>query len=176
MGKRFTLIVVAEGAKLPGGDLVTLDAVSARQRQIRLGGIGQIVADEVQKRLETETRCVVLGHLQRGGQPTYFDRCLSTQFGAHAIRMIEEKRFGEMVLYDPPEIGSVPITDAIKELSTVDPNGAAVEAARAMAVSFGDYAGYKNPFPKSKVAAETYAEKYNVSLSVVSTSKFSDVD
>ncbi|MCR9294305.1 MAG: ATP-dependent 6-phosphofructokinase [bacterium] len=173
MGKRYTLIVVAEGAKLPGGEMVTLDAVS-QQRQVRLGGIGQIIADEIQQRLETETRCVVLGHLQRGGQPTYFDRCLSTQFGAHAIRLIEEKRFGEMLLYDPPEIRSTPITEAIKRLSTVDPQGAAVEAARAMAVSFGDSPGYQNPFPKSKVSAETFAEKYNVSLSALSTSRFDD--
>ena len=175
MGKLFTLVVVAEGAKLPGGGLVTLDPEN-KNRQTRLGGIGQIVADEIAARLATETRCVVLGHLQRGGQPTYFDRCLSTQYGAHAIRLIEERRFGEMVLYAPPEIGSIAISEAVKQLSTVDPNGAAVEAARAMAVSFGDSADYHNPFPQSKVDSKTFAEQYNVPISALSTSTFEDVD
>ena len=105
MGKRFTLIVVAEGASLPDGGLVTLESTNA-DRQTRLGGIGQVIASEIQQRLQTETRCVVLGHLQRGGPPTYFDRCLATQYGAHAIRLIEEHRFGEMVCYDPPSITS----------------------------------------------------------------------
>jgi phosphofructokinase-like protein len=114
MGKRFTLIVVAEGAKLPGGEMVTLDAKS-KDQQVRLGGIGQIVANEVQQRLATETRCVVLGHLQRGGQPTYFDRCLSTQYGAHALRLIEEHKFGEMVCYDPPNITSIPMAGACQK-------------------------------------------------------------
>lgn len=175
MGKLFTLVVVAEGAKLPGGGLVTLDPEN-KNRQTRLGGIGQIVADEIAARLATETRCVVLGHLQRGGQPTYFDRCLSTQYGAHAIRLIEERRFGEMVMYDPPEIGSIAISEAVKQLSTVDPNGAAVEAARAMAVSFGDTADYRNPFPRSQVESKTFAEQYNVPISALSTSTFEDVD
>ena len=175
MGKLFTLVVVAEGAKLPGGGLVTLDPEN-KNRQTRLGGIGQIVADEIAARLATETRCVVLGHLQRGGQPTYFDRCLSTQYGAHAIRLIEERRFGEMVMYDPPEIGSIAISEAVKQLSTVDPNGAAVEAASAMAVSFGDTADYRNPFPRSQVESKTFAEQYNVPISALSTSTFEDVD
>lgn len=175
MNKLYTLVVVAEGAKLPGGELVTLDTVSQNQ-QTRLGGVGQIVADEIQRRLATETRCVVLGHLQRGGQPTYFDRCLSTQYGAHAVRLIEERRFGEMVCYDPPDIKSIAMTEAIKTLSTVDPQGAAVEAARAMAVSFGDRPDYANPFPKSKVTAETFIEKYNISVSALATSKYDDVD
>jgi ATP-dependent phosphofructokinase / diphosphate-dependent phosphofructokinase len=161
MGKQFTLIVVAEGASLPGGELVTLESVKDNQ-QTRLGGIGQIVADEIQRRLKTETRCVVLGHLQRGGHPTYFDRCLSTQYGAHAVRLIEERRFGEMLCYDPPDITSISIAEAVKTVSRVNPYGSAVQAARAMAVSFGDTPDFTNPFPKSKVFATTFVEKYNV--------------
>ncbi|GAB5406642.1 MAG: 6-phosphofructokinase [Aureliella sp.] len=163
MGKPFTLVVVAEGATLPGGDHVALDSISEDQ-QVRLGGIGQIVADEIQKRLETETRCVVLGHLQRGGSPTYFDRCLATQYGAHAIRLVEERRFGEMVCYDPPNISSVPLEEAVSSLSLVDPSGSAVQAARAMAVSFGDQPGFSNPFPKSKVNAKTLVEQFDIPL------------
>lgn len=159
MGKRFTLIVVAEGAHPPGGGLVTLDK-SAGDRQVRLGGIGQIVADEVQRRLNTETRCVVLGHLQRGGAPTYFDRMLATQYGVHAVRLIEERRFGEMVCYDPPSITSVAMTQAINRLSTVDPLGSAVVAARGLGVSFGDTSQFQNPFIQSQVRASTFAERY----------------
>jgi 6-phosphofructokinase 1 len=160
MGKPFTLVVVAEGARAPGGKLVVLDSASA-DRQVRLGGIGQVVAAEIQQRLNTETRCVVLGHLQRGGAPTYFDRMLATQYGVHAVRLIEEGRFGEMVCYNPPEIESTPIAHAIERLSTVDPHGSAVVAARGLGVSFGDTSQFTNPFPESRVAATTYAERYN---------------
>ncbi len=160
MGKRFTLIVVAEGAHPPDGGLVTLDS-SSTDRQVRLGGIGQQVADEIQRRLSAETRCVVLGHLQRGGSPTYFDRMLATQYGVHAVRLIEEQRFGEMVCYDPPEISSIPIAKAVDRLSTVDPLGSAVIAARGLGVSFGDTQQFCNPFPNSKINAVTHAEQFN---------------
>ncbi len=175
MGRRFTLIVVAEGARLPDGGLVTADS-TAEDRQVRLGGIGQVVASEIQRRLNVETRCVVLGHLQRGGAPTYFDRCLSTQYGAHAVRLIEEKKFGHMVSYDPPNMTSISIEVAIERLHEVDPNGAAVQAARAMAVSFGDSPDYKNPFPNSQVPQDTYAERFNVAPSAIGTSHFDDYE
>jgi ATP-dependent phosphofructokinase / diphosphate-dependent phosphofructokinase len=135
-GKRFTLVVVAEGAHLPDGGLVH-DGSSGRG-QIRLGGIGEIVAREISARLGREARVVVLGHLQRGGSPTAFDRMLSTEFGAHAVRLVHEGRFGEMVCYRPPDIASVPIAEAIGRLSTVDPRGSAVQAARALGIGFGD--------------------------------------
>lgn len=163
MGKPFTLVVVAEGAQLPGGGQVALDSLEEHQ-QVRLGGIGQIVADEIQQRLQTETRSVVLGHLQRGGSPTYFDRCLATQYGAHAIRLVEERRFGEMVCYEPPNISSVPLDEAVRSLSLVDPAGSGVQAARAMAVSFGDQPGFSNPFPRSKVNAKTLIEQFDIPL------------
>ncbi len=161
MGKNFTLVVVAEGAELPTGDAVIKDS-GAPNQQVRLGGIGEIVATEIQKRLHVDTRCVVLGHLQRGGGPTPFDRVLATQYGAHTVRLIEEGRFGEMVCYDPPNITSIPITQAIDQLSTVNPKGSAVMAAKALGISFGDVHGFVNPFPDSKVSAQTAAEKYNV--------------
>lgn len=160
MGRPFTLVVVAEGAQLPHGGQMTLNTVS-EQQQVRLGGIGNWVADQIQTRLNTETRCVVLGHLQRGGSPTYFDRCLSTQFGAHAIRLIEEGQFGQMVCYAPPNIDSVPIALAVQQLSTVDPNSSIVQAARALNVSFGDSPDFQNPFPNSQVQARTLVEKFN---------------
>lgn len=144
-GKRFTLVVVAEGAHLPDGRMVTAEKRQDR-RQTRLGGIGAVVASEIEARLQRETRVVVLGHLQRGGPPTTFDRVLATQFGAHAVRLVLERRFGEMVCYQPPHIASVPIEQAIKQLSRVDINGSTVQAARALGISFGDNPVNKLPF------------------------------
>jgi 6-phosphofructokinase 1 len=135
-GKKFTLVVVAEGAQLPEGRLVTQEDRENR-KQVRLGGIGNVVAREIEDRLGKETRTVVLGHLQRGGAPTTFDRVVATQFGAHAVRLIVERKFGHMVTYQPPDMLDVPLIEAIK-LSTVSPECSAVQGARALGVSFGD--------------------------------------
>lgn len=143
-GKRFTLIVVAEGARLPSGELVI--ARAAGRGQVKLGGVGQVVADEIADLLGRETRAVVLGHLQRGGEPTTFDRVLATQLGAHAVRLVHQGQFGRMVCYQPPRIESVPIADAVRSLSRVDPAGAAVQAARALGIGFGDAADAISPF------------------------------
>lgn len=164
-GKNFTLIVVAEGAHAPDGNLVTCEE-RKDDRQTRLGGIGNLVAEEIENRLLRETRVVVLGHLQRGGPPTTFDRVLATQFGAHAVRLVVQRQFGKMVCYHPPAINEVPITDAVSELSNVDPQGAAVQAARAMGLSFGDSPPDEDPFhvvadaqaPEQADAAEGRAE------------------
>ncbi len=145
LGKNFTLVVVAEGAHLPDGSLVTDDEKQINL-QAKLGGIGQVVTQELGQRIDQETRCVVLGHLQRGGGPTTFDRVLSSQYGAHAVRLIVEKQFGHMVCCDPPNILSVPIEHAVSHLRTVDPRGSAVVTARAMGISLGDTPGYQNPF------------------------------
>ncbi|MBX3413804.1 MAG: ATP-dependent 6-phosphofructokinase [Pirellulales bacterium] len=144
-GRRFTLLVVAEGAELPDGNLVTVGPAGER-RQARLGGIGHVVAGEIQARLHRDVRCVVLGHLQRGGNPTTFDRVLATQFGAHAVRLVHHKRYGEMVCFRPPHIESVPIAEAAGKLSMVDPNGSCVQAARALGISFGDRSATESPF------------------------------
>lgn len=144
-GKMFTLVVVAEGIELPGGGYILAEAAQA-DRQTRLGGVGMVVASEVQLRTDEEVRCVVLGHLQRGGAPTTFDRGLATAFGTHAVRLVVEKKFGQMVCSQPPEIASAPITDAIDQLRVVDHNSSAVQSARAMGISFGDCDSYVNPF------------------------------
>jgi 6-phosphofructokinase 1 len=152
-GKKFTLVVVAEGAKLPCGSLVEQER-RRDDRQTRLGGIGNTVAAEIQQRLGRETRAVVLGHLQRGGPPTTFDRVLATQFGAHAMRLVIEERFGEMVCYHPPRIESVAIIEAVHRLSNVDPHGSAVQAARALGISFGDSTACTDPFGKASPAGK----------------------
>jgi 6-phosphofructokinase 1 len=141
-GKKFTLIVVAEGAKLPDGGMVGSERAGA---QAKLGGIGEIVAHEVERRLLRETRVVVLGHLQRGGAPTTFDRVLATQYGAHGVRLIVEGRLGEMICYAPPQMTSVPIMQAVNRIRTVDAHGAGVQAARALGICFGDNSE-QNPF------------------------------
>ncbi len=143
-GKRFTLVVVAEGAELPCGTMVSQD--QAHGGQVRLGGISTMVAQEIEKRLHKETRTAVLGHLQRGGPPTTFDRVLATQFGAHAVRLVAERRLGEMICYRPPSFDSVPIIEAVNHLSRVQPNGAAVQSARALGISFGDRPADESPF------------------------------
>ncbi|XZE53241.1 6-phosphofructokinase [Planctomycetaceae bacterium SH139] len=145
MGKSFTLVIVAEGAKLPSG-LNVAQEQEQTDRQTRLGGIGNVIAAELQERCGQEVRCVVLGHLQRGGPPTTFDRALATMYGAHAVRLVIQKRFGEMVYSDPPEIFSVPILKAIDCLRTVHLDSSAVVAARAMGISFGDSLHPLNPF------------------------------
>ncbi len=144
-GKHFTLVVVAEGAQLPDGAFVGEQRAAVKQ-QMKLGGVGTVVAREIENRLHREVRCVVLGHLQRGGNPTSFDRALATQFGVHAVRLVHEQRFGEMVCYWPPKMDSVPISEAVNKLSTVDPNCSAVQAARALGTSFGDCSSSKSPF------------------------------
>lgn len=134
-GKKFTLVVVAEGAQLPEGGLI---GENQDGQQMKLGGLGKIVTDEIERRLHREARLCVLGHLQRGGKPTTFDRVLATQFGAHAVRLIVQGKFGEMICSQPPEMKSVPIADAVAKIRQVCPNGPAVMAARALGISFGD--------------------------------------
>ncbi len=157
-GKKFTLVIVAEGAELPSGGYVTKEDHDEQRRQVRLGGIGNFIGAEIQKRTGKETRTVVLGHLQRGGNPTTFDRVLATQFGAHAVRLIVERKFGHMVTYQPPDMLDVPIIEAI-QLSTVNTSCSAVKAARALGVSFGD--DCKEPPFKYVAPAVTAASNSN---------------
>lgn len=139
--KRFSIVVVAEGAHLPDGKLVTSGpADGPAAGQVHLGGIGEVVAKEIEHRLNREVRCVVLGHLQRGGPPTNFDRCLATMYGAHAVRLLLEKKFGYMVSYQPPHIRAVPIKEAVGKLFQVTLDNSGVQAARALGISFGDVA------------------------------------
>jgi 6-phosphofructokinase 1 len=136
-GKLFTLMVVAEGAREAGKGFVTAGA-GALDRETRLGGIGAMVASEVQKRTGKETRVCVLGHLQRGGGPTTSDRLLCTRFGARAVQLVAEEQYGYMVSLQPPDIVAVKITAAIGRLRAVPPDGDIVNTARALGISFGD--------------------------------------
>lgn len=136
-GKHFTLIVVAEGARPAGGDFVVQHG-QPTDREARLGGIGATVAKEIEARTGKETRTVVLGHLQRGGSPTYMDRALCTLFGAKAVELIDEGRFGRMVTYTGTTVDSVPLAEAVGHLRRVSPDNGFVHAARALGISLGD--------------------------------------
>jgi 6-phosphofructokinase 1 len=96
------------------------------------------VAAEIQKRTGKETRVCVLGHLQRGGAPTSFDRMLCTRFGAKAVQLIGEEKYGHMVALRPPDTVAVKLSEATGHLRTVAPNGDIVQTARALGISFGD--------------------------------------
>jgi len=137
MGRLFTLVVVAEGARGKGGTFVTQGSAAA-DREERLGGVGAVVGAEIAQRTGKETRVVVLGHLQRGGGPTTFDRLLCTRFGARAVKLVQEGKFGYMVALHPPDTVAVKITDAIGRLRTVPVDGDIVQTARMLGISFGD--------------------------------------
>ncbi len=136
-GKHFTLVVVAEGAREQGKNCMTTNGPE-KDREARLGGIGAVVAAEIQRRTGKETRVCVLGHLQRGGAPTSFDRLLCTRFGARAVQLIAEEKYGHMVALQPPDIVAVKLTDAIGHLRTVPRDGELLQTARALGISFGD--------------------------------------
>jgi len=135
-GKKFTLVVVAEGACEQGGGF--FGTTDEKNREARLGGIGGVVAAEIEKRTGKETRVCVLGHLQRGGGPTTFDRLLCTRFGARAVQLIADRMYGYMVALQPPDTVAVKITEAVGRRRTVPLNGDIVHTARALGISFGD--------------------------------------
>jgi 6-phosphofructokinase 1 len=133
---QFSIIVVAEGAKEIESDLYYIDAGDQRGAP-RLGGIGQHVAQEVSARTGKEARCVVLGHLQRGGSPNAFDRMLATNFGSAAMRALARGERGVMVALQAANIRTVPLAEAIANLKTVPPESQLVRTARDVGVSFG---------------------------------------
>jgi 6-phosphofructokinase 1 len=135
-GSKSSIVVVAEGAKPAGGEMSVREKASDGY-VLRLGGMGEIVANEISKRTSFETRVTVLGHVQRGGSPCPFDRLLATRYGSYAVELVAQKKFGEMVSYQPPAITSVPLESAISNLKLVDPNGELVNIAEGMGVNFG---------------------------------------
>jgi len=126
-GKSFSIVVIAEGAKIHTEDGTDKDGSFVLQKlekdafgHVSLGGIGNIVADEIERRTGYETRAVVLGHIQRGGTPTAFDRVLGSRFGVKAAELIEKKEFGKMTSLQGSHIVSVSLDDAVGTLKTVD--------------------------------------------------------
>lgn len=136
--KSFSIMVVAEGAMPEDGEMVVQKLVPESHDPIRLGGIGQKVAEDIEKISNIETRVTVLGHLQRGGQPIPYDRILSTRYGVAAVKALVEGKYGTMVSLKGTEINTVPIIEAVEKIKKVKPESELVDAARAVGISFGD--------------------------------------
>lgn len=137
-GKRFSIVVVAEGARPKGGDVVIQRMVKESADPVRLGGIGMVLGAEIEKATGLETRAVIMGHLQRGGSPTSFDRVLATQFGSRAVDMILKKEFGFMVGLSNGAIIKVPLNIVAKGCRTVPLNHPLIKSARCLDTCFGD--------------------------------------
>ncbi|MGL4772936.1 MAG: 6-phosphofructokinase [Clostridium sp.] len=139
-GKPFTVVVVAEGAKPKDGEVVVAKVVADSPDPIRLGGIGNKLADDLEKMLGgQEVRCTVLGHIQRGGNTSTFDRILSTRYGVAAAELINEGKFGNMVCLKGNEISYDSLENVIgQKTKQVDPNGELVKMAKKIGINFGD--------------------------------------
>jgi len=113
------IVVVAEGAHPFNDELALTSTDLDAFGHVRLGGVGQLLAEEIEKRTGKEARCTVLGHIQRGGTPTAFDRVLATRFGLHAVAAVHDEAFGTMVALRGTDIIRVPIVEATRELKLV---------------------------------------------------------
>jgi len=137
-GKRFSIVCVAEGAHAAEEQIVVRETDKRRTDPIQLGGIGNLVGKKISEDTGLETRVTVLGHLQRGGSPTPFDRILATRFGTMAVKLAAEGRFGRMVSLRGTEITSVPMKEAIAQQRRVPPDHQMIQSARSVGTSFGD--------------------------------------
>ncbi len=135
MGRRYSLIVVAEGARPAEGEQVYYIGEEG-QNEARLGGVGNLVGQEITAALNTEVRVTVLGHLQRGGQPTPRDRWLATRFGSMATHLVAEEKWGHMVALQGTSMVAVPIS-AAAEMKLIDADGEMVQMARNLGITFG---------------------------------------
>ncbi len=121
-GRLFSIVVVAEGFKLADDSkLVTRDQKLDQFGHVHLGGIGEVIAKEIEKKTGFETRVTVLGHVQRGGSPTAFDRLLGTRYGVKAVDLIQERKFGSMVCLRGGRITHIPLGKAMRKMKFVDP-------------------------------------------------------
>ncbi len=136
-GARFSIVVVAEGARPIGGSLSVVEEAHIGHAE-RLGGAAKLCGDELGRLTGKETRHVVLGHLQRGGAPTAFDRTLATRFGGKAVELILHGQFGKMVANHPPDLVPVPLGEVVGRTKLVPLDYDLLQTARMMGVSFGD--------------------------------------
>ncbi|MFQ5537836.1 MAG: 6-phosphofructokinase [Gemmatimonadota bacterium] len=134
-GREFAIVVVAEGAYPVGG---RPHYEKKGDGQVRLGGVADVVTEEIEARTGRETRTLVLGHLQRGGGPNSYDRLLALRFGSAAVRLIKEGGFGCMVALNPPHVQAVPLGQAISRNKTVPLDSDVIETARSLGICLGD--------------------------------------
>lgn len=136
-GPRYGIVVVAEGAKPEGGAASVVEDTGS-ESSTRYGGLAEEVHFELDRLTDFETRSLVLGHLQRGGEPTAYDRLLALRFGAAAVDLVAQGNYGCMVALDPPEVLAVPLAEATAHLKRVHVDGDVVGTARRLGISFGD--------------------------------------
>lgn len=136
-GRQFDVVVAAEGAYPKGGTESQLDAALPGQAK-RVGGIAERLARQIQERTGKECRSLILGHLQRGGMPTGYDRLLATRFGGAAVQAVEDGKWGQMVALQSPNIVTIPIEEALREPKRVDLGHDLLRTARRLGISFGD--------------------------------------
>lgn len=137
-GRRFSIVVVAEGAKPKGGDVVVKRIVAKSADPVRLGGIGFVLQEQIERATAVESRTVVLGHLQRGGSPTAADRILATQLGSKAVDLVLRAEMGRMVAVKGSDVLAVPLEVAAGGPRTVPLDHPLITAARSIGTSFGD--------------------------------------
>jgi len=137
-GKRFSIVVVAEGAHPKGGKVVVKRRIGTSPDSVRLGGIGNQVAGEIEKRTGIATRVTVLGHLVRGGTPTAFDRILATRYGSEAVHMLMRAKFGCMVSLRGQDLVSVSLEEAVGKLHTVPSNSPLIKLGRSLGICMGN--------------------------------------
>jgi len=138
LGRDFSIVCVAEGARPVGGGVTTHTVKRGDEEEERLGGVAARVAHEIAECTGKETRSLVLGHLQRGGSPVPFDRLLSLRFGSGAVRAIAAGKFGCMVGLSDDDVRTVPLDRALEERKSVPVEGELVKTARSLGISFGD--------------------------------------
>ncbi|MBN1846690.1 MAG: ATP-dependent 6-phosphofructokinase [Sedimentisphaerales bacterium] len=137
-GKRFSIITVAEGAKEKGGKMTVSRRIKNSPDPIRLGGIANKLAFDIEKKTKLECRSVILGHVQRGGPPSAFDRTLATSFGYYAIEQLMAGKRNRLVVRKRGELSTVPLSEVANKIRTIDPNHSLIQAARAVGTCFGD--------------------------------------
>lgn len=137
-GKRFSIVVVAEGARPRGGNMSVARIVEASTDKVRLGGVANRLAEDIERATGLEARATILGHLQRGGSPTAFDRNLASRYGYEALKLVVHGKFGHMAALKEGCVTSVPIARAIANLKLVPRNHPLIRMARSLGTSFGD--------------------------------------
>ena len=136
-GRSFTIIVIAEGARMAGGELTVQKTLEDSPDPIRLGGIGYVLQAELEAKIKSEVRTTILGHVQRGGTPTAYDRNLATSFGAIAADLVSAREFGRMVAVQNGRFTSVPLSEVADRVRKVPQDAPLVRAALAVGTSFG---------------------------------------
>lgn len=137
-GKNYSIVVVAEGAKPKGGEVYVSKVVENSPDPIRLGGLANVVAKELEELVGLEARATILGHTQRGGSPTANDRILSTRYGAYAVELLMQGKFGNMVILKGNEMSFESLENVIGYNKAVNPDGEIVKTAKATGICFGD--------------------------------------